>query len=88
MKYIPGKIMYTVPYVPQTFYNIGKFVGQMHQAMKVRNQMPPYKYITVKVNRFRNFTNCSRMNQRCAIITHAKAISLRYKLFELSSSLI
>ncbi|KAJ8317412.1 hypothetical protein KUTeg_005316 [Tegillarca granosa] len=34
LKYIPGKIMYDVPYVPQTFYNIGKFVGQMHQAMK------------------------------------------------------
>ena len=34
--YIPGEILHKVPYVPQTFYNIGKFVAGMHNAMEVQ----------------------------------------------------
>ncbi|KAL4231267.1 hypothetical protein ACF0H5_008847 [Mactra antiquata] len=32
--YVPGNIFHKTPYVPGSFYNIGKFVGKLHTALK------------------------------------------------------
>ncbi|KAK3095004.1 hypothetical protein FSP39_009043 [Pinctada imbricata] len=34
LSYIPGEIVHVMPYVPLTFYNIGKFVASMHNAIE------------------------------------------------------
>ncbi|KAK3590138.1 hypothetical protein CHS0354_041190 [Potamilus streckersoni] len=32
--FIPGTIFFRTPYIPGSFYNIGKFVGRLHKAIK------------------------------------------------------